>query len=576
MIRTLTRLSEGRDRRALRTYVATAWVAVLFVSATVASVVPVITLVVDGRPGGAIAAVSVLAVLGVLAGILDVTATVTGQRLGGRLILRMHEVLGDRIVRLPLGWFDADRAAELNQIAARGVTFAANAPDSFLRPFLAAVVAPVLPICVLVAVDWRIGAVALAGGIVVALVWRWTRRRDEVFEDRVDAIGAEGAARVLEFATAQPAVRAAGADSIAERSLRSAIADQRHATRRSQVVRGWSMSAYGATAHLAVLAVVAVSTWLAIDGAVSAGDAVATSAVAVVLEWLALHGLPFGEGTALVNRTLGRISDLLDEPVLPEPRTPGVPVDSSVTFEDVSFSYVPGTPVLRDVSFEAAAGSMTAVVGPSGSGKTTLTRLVPRFFDVDSGTVRIGGADVRQLGTAGTLAQVSMVFQEVYLFEDTLLENIRLGRADATDAEVLDAAARAGVTEIADRLPDGFATRVGEGGGTLSGGERQRVSIARALLKDAPVVLLDEATAALDIESEALVQRGLAALTGDKTLIVVAHRLQTIRQADRIVVLTHDGRVEAVGDHVTLLSTSSTYAGFWSERQESDTWSVRA
>jgi ATP-binding cassette subfamily B protein len=174
------------------------------------------------------------------------------------------------------------------------------------------------------------------------------------------------------------------------------------------------------------------------------------------------------------------------------------------------------------------------------------------------------------------MAQVSMVFQDVYLFEDTLMENIRLGRPGASDQEVIEAAARAGVTEIADRLPGGFQTRVGEGGGTLSGGERQRVSIARALLKNAPVVLLDEATAALDIESELLIQRGLARLAGDKTLVVIAHRLQTIRQADLVVVLDGRGGVEAVGDHETLLRTSSTYTRFWAERTESMGWTVTA
>ncbi|WP_159573747.1 ABC transporter ATP-binding protein [Curtobacterium sp. 18060] len=579
MIRNLFRLVDDAERRALRRYLVLAVAATVLVSATIAALVPLIAALVDrstGRPDAdVVTPFVVLVCLGIAAGVLDVASTVVGQLLGGRLILRMHEVMADRIARLPLGWFTGDRASGLNTVAAGGVTFAANAPDSLFRPLLAATIAPVLPAVVLLIVEWRIGLVVIVGAVLVALVWRATRRRDAQFDARVDELNGEGSARVLEFASAQPAVRAAGADSIAERSVRSAIEGQRSAARRSQIARGWSMSSYAATAHLVVLVAVALTVWLVVDGSLPIGPAVATTVVVVVLEWLALHGLPFGEGTALANRALERLVGLVDEPTLPEPERPAEPADASVSFEEVSFGYVPGTTVVHNVSFTAPTGGMTAIVGPSGSGKTTLTRLAARFFDVDAGTVRIGGVDVRDLGTARALEQVSVVFQDVYLFQGSLRENIRLGRADATDAEVLDAAERAGVAEIAERLPHGYDTVVGEGGGTLSGGERQRVSIARALLKDAPVVLLDEATAALDIESEALIQHGLAELSGKKTLIVVAHRLQTIRQADRIVVLTHDGGVEAVGDHETLLSSSAIYAGFWANRQESDTWSVR-
>ena len=218
---------------------------------------------------------------------------------------------------------------------------------------------------------------------------------------------------------------------------------------------------------------------------------------------------------------------------------------------------------------------MTAVVGPSGAGKTTILRLIARFWDASTGTVRIGGVDVRDLSTEVLMRQISVVFQDVYLFDGTIEENIRLGRPDATDAEVRAAASLARVDEIAERLPEGWDARVGEAGARLSGGERQRVSIARAILKDSPIVLLDEATAALDPINKRAVQQALQALTHNKTLVVVAHRLQTVQAADQILVLD-EGRIVERGSHAELLGLEGRYAAFWRERVRAAGWRVTA
>jgi ATP-binding cassette subfamily B protein len=205
------------------------------------------------------------------------------------------------------------------------------------------------------------------------------------------------------------------------------------------------------------------------------------------------------------------------------PQTWAEPTDSSVAFHEVSFGYTPGQPrILQGISLQIPPGSMTAVVGASGSGKTSLLRLIARFFDVDQGSVRIGGVDVRQLSSGQLAAQISQIFQDAYLFQGSIAANIGVGRTDASPEQILQAAEQAGVLEIAARLPQGLDTQVGEGGARLSGGERQRIAIARALLKDAPILLIDEATAALDAENQAAIAQTLARLRGKRTLIVIA------------------------------------------------------
>lgn len=570
------RIGDVPARRGLAAYLVVVAVATLLVSAAFVTLVPLVTGLMSGEPGSALPALVLLGAFGLLAGCLDFAATLLGQRAGARLILRMHELLAERTARLPLGWFDAERTGSISNITTRGVTFAANAPEAMIRPMLYGLVPPSVVSLAMFVLDWRLGLCFLTACIVVAVVYRWAHARDGRFEKAADDRDEEGAARVIEFAAAQPAVRAAGPDSLGERSVRQALVAQRAAKRALLVARSWGAQAYMASSIVGLLLIFVVAVALVTTGRLDPSVFVAVLTLAVATSASARNALPFGVGVGIADRALASLQSILDAPLLPEPEHPGTAVDSSIELEDVKFSYVPGRPVIRGASFRVERGTMTAIVGPSGSGKTTLARLIARFWDVDTGAIRIGGVDVRELGTRAVMAQVSMVFQDVYLFEDTLIENIRLGRPGASDEEVFEAAERAGVTEIAGRLPDGFATRVGESGGTLSGGERQRVSIARALLKNAPIVLLDEATAALDIESEMLIQRGLAELSGDKSLVVIAHRLQTIRQADQVVVLDGRGGVEAVGDHDTLLQTSPTYRRFWAERAESMGWTIDA
>ena len=244
-----------------------------------------------------------------------------------------------------------------------------------------------------------------------------------------------------------------------------------------------------------------------------------------------------------------------------------------IVFDHVGFAYNTGETVLKDVSFTAKQGEVTALVGPSGGGKTTVSRLAARFWDINRGKITVGGMDISRIDPEALLSLYSIVFQDVTLFDNTILENIRIGNKDATDEQVIAAAKLANVDEFAKKLPDGWHTNIGENGCELSGGERQRISIARAFLKNAPIILLDEATASLDVENETLIQTALSRLIADKTVLVIAHRMRTVAGADKIVVLS-DGTVAEEGAPKNLAEKNGVYAHMVKLQTESQNWKL--
>ncbi len=274
----------------------------------------------------------------------------------------------------------------------------------------------------------------------------------------------------------------------------------------------------------------------------------------------------YGESARLtvMNSCLNRIEEVLNERVLVDTGKEIIPDASpsipEISFEHVSFAYQ-DKEVLHDISFELPTNSMLALAGPSGGGKTTIASLIARFWDVQSGTIGIRGKDIKMVSVSNLMDHISMVFQNVYLFQDTIYNNISMGKPEASEEEVHDAAKKARCYDFIMDLPDGFQTMVGEGGATLSGGEKQRISIARCILKDAPIVILDEATASVDTDNESYIQEAVSELVKGKTLMVIAHRLNTIREADQILVIS-DGRIIQEGTHNELVKQSGTYQDF--------------
>ena len=271
---------------------------------------------------------------------------------------------------------------------------------------------------------------------------------------------------------------------------------------------------------------------------------------------------------------VSRVDEILQEKPLKEPEHPMIPADASIVFSDVSFSY-PGTKekVLDHINFEVPAGKTVVLVGASGSGKSTAASLIPRFYDVQSGSVTIGGVDVRNIEKRELMKRVAFVFQNTHLFKDTLLNNIKAACPDATREEVMKAANEAQCKDIIDRLQDGLDTLVGTGGTYLSGGENQRIALTRAILKDAPIIVLDEATAFADAENEHQIQLAFERLTQNKTVLMIAHRLSTIQDADRILVFK-DGQIAERGTHEELLNLNGIYSSMWKDYQTSITWKV--
>lgn len=513
-----------------------------------------------------------LAIVTVAAGIVRYVQTMRGSAAALETLSSTHLRLGDHLVSLPLGWFDADRTGRLTRVATDGTMMITGIFAHLLAPLVISVAAPATVAIALFWYDWRLGFATALSIPVLAFAFRFASASVARGEARNHAADVEAGARVIEFGQKQRVLRAFGRSIHGYQPLEDAIEAQRRTRRRTlgQAVVGLSVS--GLAVQLAVTALMLAGVWLVLDGSVSPVVAVALIALAFRFAGPLADVSEYAGAIRIAGNDLRRLTDVLREQGMREPKeSSSLSEPGLIELDNVTFGYEPQTPVLRDFSLTVPPGSVTALVGPSGSGKTTVIRLISRFWDTQRGAVRVGGADVRDLRTEDLTRQLGLVFQDVYLFDDTLAANIRLGRPEATDAQFVEAARLAGVDEIVARLPNGWDTRVGEGGVALSGGERQRVSIARALLKRAPIVLLDEATAALDPENERYLQRSIRQLAQHSTVLLIAHRLSNVIDADQIVVV-EDGRAVEAGTHQSLIAADGSYARLWHARSSGQGW----
>jgi ATP-binding cassette subfamily B protein len=553
-----------------------AWVTVYGVLHGVAMtlLVPISLALFDGRYADAGSWLGVLVGVVVVAAVANYVQATLAIRMALATMRLLHHRFGDHMVTLPLGWFTRETVGHVSQIAVKGTVFVGTSGANLITPIVLNTTSAATVVVGLFIFDWRIGLVALVGGVLLAACGRFASRLIASAETRTHDATVEVNTRVIEFARCQPVLRAFGRSGADYEPLADALETQHRVGRSAlwQSVTGLMLN--GVAVQAIFSALIAIGAWIAVSGDINPITLIAILGLAARFASPLSALAEYGSAMRMAATELRRITSILDTPALPEPATPQpVSMPGRVELDHVAFSY-PGRKVLSDVSFTAEPGTMTALVGPSGSGKTTITRLIARFYDVDGGVVRVGGADVRDQSAADLMAQVSLVFQDVYLFDDTLWENIRIGRPDASDADIEDAACTAGLQSVVARLPDGWQTRVGEGGSALSGGERQRVSIARALIKNAPIVLFDEATSALDPENEGHVADSIRRLAHGSTVIVIAHKLSTVAAADNIVVLSADGTVQDRGAHADLLTRGGQYSEFWSQRASATGWTM--
>jgi ATP-binding cassette subfamily B protein IrtA len=486
--------------------------------------------------------------------------------------------LADALARMPLGEVQRLGAGRIKKIVQDDVKSLHNVVADAL-PFLGSGIAqPIAALLVLGAVQWRLLLAVLLIVPVAFVCFSLMARDYGAQRERYNTANENVNAAVVEFVQGMPVVRTFD-DGRASFGRFSAAVEEF-----TEAVAAW-MATTRSSGLLHRLFIVPLPTLLIV--AVTGVPMLTTGWVSLTELLLALliGTLPIEAVSPLMHLTnhindakagAVRVRELLDAPPLPEPDHPREPNGSAVTFESVTFRY-PGRedrPALAGVDLDIPEGTVCALVGASGSGKSTLARLIPRFHDVDSGAVRVGGVDVRDIRSEVLLRHVALVFQDPFLVTGTVAENIRLARPDAADDEVRAAAEAAAAHDfIVRELPDGYDTQVGERGARLSGGQRQRITIARAILSHAPIVVLDEATAFTDPETEAAIQQAVARLTRGRTVLVIAHRLSTITDADQIVVLDQ-GRIAERGRHAELVAAGGRYAHLWSSHQHAAAWGM--
>lgn len=488
------------------------------------------------------------------------------------------ERLAAHVLSLPLGWFDARRQALIAAAMTKEVNTLSHVASIVIPGILNGLVVPAVMVVATLFVDWRLALIMLAAVLPMYGAWVMMRRRALHAHEVETRASVETAGRLIEFARLQPILRANRVVESGWAPLSSALDDESEATLGALRTKGRPASLFSGVIHLTFALVVGVGVWLVSLGIL---DPIACIAIATIA---ARVSQPLGQTILYASEAhnaeiaLRSVKEIFDAQPLVDASGLVVVSDTTLTFTDVDFGYAADRNVVEGLSFEAPSGQITALIGPSGCGKTTVLRLAARFWDVDAGQVRIGGVDVRDIPMETLMSQISMVFQDVYLFDATIRENVLMAKPDATSEELHRAARLARLDHVIESLPDGWDTQVGQGGLKLSGGERQRVSIARAFLKDAPILLLDEITSALDGENESAITDVMRDLSVGRTVIVVAHRLSTISGADRVIAFDMDARgvgtIVEQGTPEELSGTGGLYARFVLQSQMAASWNL--
>lgn len=510
---------------------------------------------------------------------LRLAAFNTSHMAAFRLETLLRTQLAATLSQASLGYVQSEGASALAKVIHDDVKalhlFVADSTPLYVRTYLA----PPLTFCVLLWLDWSMALAAFSvlvfGFSVLALAMR---NRQEMVQ-RYHTAREQVSAAVVEYVQAMPVVRCfdsgQGTFSRYQKALENYLVVLNDWYRQAGFSARFAMAILGPLPTLGLL--VCLGAWQTTQGQLAFGTWVAVLLLGTGMAEIMLPLMTLKHMIDRVKLSITRIQQVLSAPVLPKnTESDAHPADASLRFESVCFSYDNDTSyVLENLNFEVSPGQFVALVGPSGSGKSTVARLIARFWDVNEGRILLGGVDIRAMSTDALMQQVAYVFQENFLFAGSISMNIRLGRQGASMEEVIAAAQAAQIHDFIMTLPQGYETHAGELGAVLSGGQRQRIAIARALLQDRPILVLDEATAFTDPENEVEILRALSALMRGRTVIMVAHRLSTIRHADKIMVLEH-GRLIESGTHTELASGAGLYAELWRHHEAARNWCLPA
>ena len=478
--------------------------------------------------------------------------------------------LGKKLGTLPLGYFNEKntgntKTAMNEHVEGIELFIAHHLPD-----MTAAIVVPIFTAIFLFIVDWRMALATLAV-IPVALAAQGLGYRDykPLMKGYYDAREKINSA-IIEYTQGMAVIKAFNQTVESFRKYKDSIEDYRDYMEKwaKRFIPSWAIFSVVVVANLIVI--LPVGAWLYISGSLSMPTLILFLILGIGFSAPLIKIQTFSSYFVQVLEGEKRIDGILTEKPLLEPEIDKIPLNFEIEFQGVHFSYN-GTEVLHDVNFVVPQNTVTALVGPSGAGKTTIARLIPRFWDVNTGEISIGGINIKDMNTENLMSLVAFVFQDVILFNDTVYENIRMGREDVSEEDVINAAKMAHCHEFISALPEGYQTIVGEQGAKLSGGEKQRISIARAILKDAPIIILDEATAFVDPENEELIQDAIGKLAYGKTLVIIAHRLSTIIEADQIIVLD-EGKIVEKGTHEELIQAGNLYSRMWNAHVSAQDW----
>ena len=482
------------------------------------------------------------------------------------------------VLKLPLGFFTGNQSGRLRKLIDDNAGLTEDLLAHKLPDLAATAVTPIAAIAVLFLFDWRIGLLCLLTMVLALLsMCMMMGGKNAGFFHRYQKEIERMSGEAVEYVRGIPVVKMFQQTVYSFKAFYAAIQDY------SNLASQYAMSCRtGQTCFLTFINGAFALLIPAVLLIASGGD-VRTALVNFIFYALFAPAcgqminriMYMSEAVMEADEAIGRLDEILSQQPMEEPKAQKKPASDAVAFDHVTFTY-PGAsrPALEDVSFSVRPGQVVALVGPSGGGKTTAASLIPRFWDVDSGSVTVGGADVRELDSAALMERVAFVFQDTRLFKESLLENIRAARPDASREEVLAAAHAAQCDDILEKLPQGLDTVVGARGVYLSGGEQQRIALARAILKDAPIVVLDEAMAFADAENELALREGMAELLQGKTVLMIAHRLYSIRDADCIYVLD-SGRLAESGTHQELLDKNGLYAHLWAIQNETEVWQMK-